>query len=75
MMKKMVFTVMFAAVLSASGLSIRQLRALATPPACGSPCEKTVGCQKPCLCFVSGFGTSGVCQPEGPPPAPDALHK
>jgi hypothetical protein len=74
MMKKIVFSVMFAAVLSASGLSIRQLRALATPPACGSPCDKTIGCQKPCLCYVV-VGTSGVCQPEGPPPPPDAVRK
>jgi hypothetical protein len=72
MVKKTLFATMFAAVLSAGALSARQLgTAPVQLPACGSPCSKTVGCNKPCLCFVVGNNTTGFCQPEGPPPPPD----
>lgn len=73
MVKKILFAGMLAAVLSAGAVSARQLGAAATQvPACGSVCSKSVGCQKPCLCFVFGSDTTGICQPEGPPPPPDA---
>lgn len=72
MVKKVVTAAMFMAVLSASALSIRQLRTgSASVTACGSPCDKTITtCAKPCYCFVVS-GTTGFCQPEGPPPPPD----
>jgi hypothetical protein len=42
--------------------------------ACGSPCVKTTACQAPCMCFIVS-GTTGLCQPEGPPPPPDMRKK
>lgn len=75
MFRKVLFAGMLTAVLSAGALSARQLGTAATElPACGSTCSKSVGCQKPCLCFVSGTDTTGVCQPEGPQP-PAARRK
>ena len=76
MVKKVVTAAMFMAVLSASALSLRQLRTGPTSmAACGAPCVKTTLCQKPCgICYIVS-GTTGVCQPEGPPPPPDARKK
>lgn len=75
MVKKVLFASMFLAVLSASALSVRQLRTSSvTPTACGSPCVKTTACAAPCMCFIFS-GTTGLCQPEGPPPPPDARKK
>jgi hypothetical protein len=72
MIKKVLTAVMFIAALSASALSIQQLRTSSqATAACGAPCVKTTACQKPCgLCYIVS-GTTGVCQPEGPPPPPD----
>lgn len=72
MMRKMLFTVSLALVLSAVCVSASQL---ATPAfagtACGSPCTSSTICVRPCLCYIGvAGGTTGVCQPEGPPPAP-----
>ena len=72
MLRKALFAAMFLAVLSASALSIRQL---GTTPhavvACGSPCTSSDICKRPCFCFGLFNGRpTGVCQPEGPPPAP-----
>jgi hypothetical protein len=77
MVKNMLFAAMFAAVLSASAVSDHQLKTRAnTLPACGSPCTKSIGCQKPCFCFLLvGSDTNGLCQPEGPPPPPDSVRK
>jgi hypothetical protein len=71
-MKKTLFAAMFLAVLSASALSVRQL---STTPhavvACGSTCTSSDICKHPCFCYGLFNGrTTGVCQPEGPPPAP-----
>lgn len=68
MLKKILFAAMFMGVLSASALSVRQLRTgTHAVLACGSPCVKTDACQKPCYCFFSDPSSSrGVCQPEGP---------
>jgi hypothetical protein len=76
MVKKVVTAVMFLAVLSAGALSVRQLRTGSRMmAACGAPCVKTTACQKPCgLCYIVS-GTTGVCQPEGPPPPPDLRIK
>ncbi len=67
---------MFIAALSASALSIQQLRGSSRMmAACGDPCVKTTACQKPCgLCYIVS-GTTGVRQPEGPPPPPDLKMK
>lgn len=76
MVKKVVAASMFMALLSASALSVRQLRT-GSPAmaACGAPCVKTTACQKPCgLCYIVS-GTTGVCQPEGPPPPPPDMRK
>ena len=72
MLKKILFATMFMATLSASALSILQLRTSSNAmAACGAPCTKTTACQKPCgICYIVS-GTTGVCQPEGPPPPPD----
>jgi hypothetical protein len=75
MVKKVVIAVMFLAVLSAGALSVRQLRTGSTSTtACGSPCVKTTACAAPCMCFIVS-GTTGLCQPEGPPPPPDLRKK
>ena len=72
MMKKMLSTVSLAVMLSAACVSASQL---ATPAAagtaCGSPCTSSTICVRPCLCYFGlAGGTTGVCQPEGPAPAP-----
>jgi hypothetical protein len=68
MVKKVLFATMLMGVLSASALSVRQLRTgTHTVLACGSVCVKTDFCQKPCYCFFSDPSSPhGVCQPEGP---------
>lgn len=72
MLKKIWLAAVLAAVMSATVVSARQLQVASdTLPACGSACSKSVGCQKPCLCFVFTDSTTGFCQPEGPPPPPD----
>lgn len=72
MLKKVLFASMFIGVLSASGLSVRQLRTSTHAAAtCGQTCDRTTTCLKPCgICFFGVNGTTGVCQPEGPAPAP-----
>jgi len=72
MLRKLLFTMSLAVVLSAVCVSASQL---ATPAAagtaCGSPCTRSTICVRPCLCYIPvEGGTIGVCQPEGPPPAP-----
>jgi len=76
MIKKVLAAAVFIAALSASALSIQQLRTSSRMmAACGDPCVKTTACQKPCgLCYIVS-GTTGVCQPEGPPPPPDLRRK
>jgi hypothetical protein len=75
MVKKILFATIFLSVLSASALSLRQLQTASTSTtACGSPCVKTTACAAPCLCYIVS-GTTGVCQPEGPPPPPDLKRK
>jgi hypothetical protein len=68
MLKKVLFATMFLGVLSASGLSLRQLKTGTQHIlACGSSCVRTDFCQKPCYCFFSDpQSPTGVCQPEGP---------
>lgn len=72
MMKKILAAAMFMAVLSASAMSVHQLRTTAYAGAtCGQSCDRTTTCLKPCgICFFGVNGTTGVCQPEGPAPAP-----
>ena len=72
MIKKILLATMLAATLSAGAVSARQLRiSTHAVVACGSPCTAGDICKRPCLCYfgLSG-GPVGVCQPEGPPPAP-----
>jgi hypothetical protein len=71
MVKKVLLATMFMGVLSASALSVRQLRTgTHAVLACGSPCTRLDICKKPCFCFGLFDGnTHGVCQPEGPAPA------
>jgi len=53
MVKKVLAAAVFIAALSASALSIQQLRTSSrVMAACGDPCVKTTACQKPC-----GFAT------------------
>ena len=68
MLKKILLASMFMAVLSASALSVRQLKTGTQQVlACGSSCVRTDFCQKPCYCFFSDpQSPTGVCQPEGP---------
>jgi hypothetical protein len=72
MVKKILLGSMFMAVLSASALSLRQLGTSTHAGAtCGQTCTRTTTCLKPCgICFIGVNGTTGVCQPEGPAPAP-----
>lgn len=72
MMRKMLFIVCLAVVLSAACVSASQLAApAAAGTACGSPCTRSTICVRPCLCYIGvEGGTTGVCQPEGPAPAP-----
>ena len=52
MLKKVLFATMFMAYLSASALSVRQLKTGTQQVlACGSSCVRTDFCQKPCYCF------------------------
>jgi len=76
MVRKVLAAAVFIAALSASALSIQQLRASSRMmAACGDPCVKTTACQKPCgLCYIVS-GTTGTCQPEGPQPPPNARKK
>ena len=54
MLKKILFATMFLGVLSASALSVRQLKTGTQHIlACGSSCVRTDFCQKPCYCFFS----------------------
>jgi len=71
MTKKLIFVAMLTATLSAGALSLHQLRTgTHAIVACGSPCTSGDICKRPCGCFFGvGGGTTGVCQPEGPPPA------
>lgn len=74
MVKKILLATIFLSVLSTSALSLRQLRTGSNSvTACGSPCVKTTACAAPCMCFIVS-GTTGLCQPEGPPP-PDLKRK
>jgi hypothetical protein len=72
MMKRVLFATMLLGVLSASAMSIHQLRTSTYAGAtCGQTCDRTTTCLKPCgICFFGVNGTTGVCQPEGPAPAP-----
>jgi len=71
MAKKLMLTAMLAAALSASGLSLHQLRTgTHAVVACGSFCTTGDICKRPCgCCFGPGGGTTGTCQPECPAPA------
>jgi hypothetical protein len=71
MMKKVLMASMFLAVLSASALSVRQLRTGTDAiVACGSSCTSGDICKRPCgCCFGPGGGPVGTCQPECPAPA------
>jgi hypothetical protein len=72
MTKRLLIAAMFTVVLSASALSIHQLRTgTHAIVACGSPCTVGDFCKRPCGCYFGlGEGTIGTCQPEGPAPAP-----
>jgi hypothetical protein len=72
MFNKILLAAMLTAALSAGAISVRQLRtASATPTACGSPCTRSTICARPCFCYFGlSDGTTGICQPEGPAPAP-----
>jgi hypothetical protein len=67
MLKKFLFASMFMGVLSASAMSVRQLRAGSSSLAtCGSPCNMVVRCARPCFCFPA---SGGKCVIEVPPAA------
>ena len=68
MLKKILVATMFMGVLSASALSVRQLRTAASSSlaACGSPCNMVVRCARPCFCFPA---SGGKCVIEVPPAA------
>lgn len=73
MLRKVLLAAMLAATLSAGALSARQLRkSTYAGLACGSACSRSnLNCQKPCYCFgLTDTNPNGVCQPEGPAPAP-----
>ena len=71
MVRRIVLSVMLAAALSASAISVRQLRTgTQAIVACGSFCTIGDTCKRPCgCCFGPGGGTTGTCQPECPAPA------
>ena len=71
MVKKLLFAATLLAVVSASAVTVRQLRtSSATPTACGSQCTSSTICARPCFCYGLFDGrTTGICQPEGPAPA------
>ncbi|MBZ5507437.1 MAG: hypothetical protein LAO78_18415 [Acidobacteriia bacterium] len=72
MAQKILLAAMLTAVLSASAMSARQLgTGTHAVLACGSACTNLDTCKKPCFCFgLFNGNTTGVCQPEGPAPAP-----
>lgn len=66
-------TLMLAAILtaavSATALSLRQLRTGTNAiKACGSSCTTGDICKRPCGCCFGLGGTVGTCQPECPAP-------
>jgi hypothetical protein len=72
MVKKLLLAATLTAALSAAAVSARQL---GTTPhaivACGATCTSSDVCKRPCFCYGLFNGrTTGVCQPEGPPPGP-----
>ena len=71
MTKKLMLAAMLTAALSASALSLHQLRTgTHAIVACGSFCTVGDFCKRPCgCCFGPGGGPTGVCQPECPAPA------
>jgi hypothetical protein len=71
MIRKVFITMMFLGALSASALSLRQLRTgTYAIKACGSSCTTGDICKRPCgCCFGPGGGPVGTCQPECPAPA------
>lgn len=75
MAKKVLFVVFLMLMLSAICVSASQLikkPASVSPVACGSPCTSSIVCARPCFCYIPiEGGTSGLCQPEGPPPSPN----
>lgn len=73
MAKKLILAATLLTALSAVAVSASQLlKKPASLVACGYAC--TLGgtpCARPCGCYVHVEGaTNGICQPEGPPPAP-----
>lgn len=71
MAKRVLLATMLIGVLSASAMSVRQLRTgTHAIKACGSSCMTGDICKRPCgCCFGVGGGTIGTCQPECPAPA------
>ena len=71
MTRKLMLAAMLTAALSASALSLHQLRTgTYAVRACGSSCTSGDICKFPCgCCFGVGGGTIGTCQPECPAPA------
>src|SRR5882724_4923345 len=71
MAKKLLLAAMLAAALSASAISVHQLRTgTQAIVACGSFCGSGDICKRPCgCCFGPGGGPVGTCQPECPAPA------
>ena len=71
MTKRLLLATMFMGVLSASAMSLRQLRTETQAiKACGSSCTTGDICKRPCgCCFGPGGFTIGTCQPECPAPA------
>ena len=73
-MKRVLLAVMLGAAMSAGALSAHQLgKTSVTLLACGSPCNGTIMCARPCFCY-NPFGTGGNCQPDGPPPPPPNVN-
>lgn len=70
MIRQVLVTMMFLGALSASALSLRQLRTgTYAIKACGSSCMAGDICKRPCgCCFGVGGGPIGTCQPECPAP-------
>jgi len=51
-MKRVLLVVMLGAAMSAGALSARQLgKTSLTPLACGSPCNGSFICARPCFCY------------------------
>jgi hypothetical protein len=73
-MKRVLLAAMLVVAMSAGALSARQLgKTSVTLLACGSSCNGTIMCARPCFCY-NPFGTGGNCQPDGPPPPPPNLN-